>query len=200
MPFIRYKDKNILFVHVPKTGGTTIDRWLEQHGGVQFLDIHPVQGCCNCSPQHFMAGDILRMFSHGYFDFIFAIVRNPYARLESEYRWQERTNKDIEPFPLWLATSLQEYITTPWVADNHFRPQVEFLCKEVRTYRFEDGMEQIMRSVAQETGLPLNNDFARRCLHNQHFSRTIEWSDELRAPVNSIYAEDFAALGYPRLG
>ena len=32
MPAYRIHNKNVLFIHVPKTGGTTVESFLETHG------------------------------------------------------------------------------------------------------------------------------------------------------------------------
>lgn len=68
---ILHEEKNYLFVHIQKTGGTSISDCLTRHCGARFL-----------SPSHLQ----LRCLSFsGPRPFIFTVVRNPWERLVSWY-------------------------------------------------------------------------------------------------------------------
>ena len=76
MPIVRINGRTVLFIHVPKTGGTTIENWLMGKGEVSFLASNkpPTFGC---SPQHFTFADFLYLFGRRSWDYAFTIVRDP---------------------------------------------------------------------------------------------------------------------------
>ena len=95
MPY--YPEDNILFIHIPKTGGTalhnyfvkkyhiTIDKY------VHLFDLYYLRGHKMLSLQHLT---YLELANSSYIDLtnknlkIITIVRNPYTRLISELLWQ----------------------------------------------------------------------------------------------------------------
>ena len=70
---------SFLFVHVPKTGGGTINRILEHHGGDQLA-------------VHLKAAEALDAIGDVAFEaaISFGVRRNPFARALSGFRWQQR--------------------------------------------------------------------------------------------------------------
>ena len=101
MPILTTGTKRILYIHVPKTGGTSVEDLLRSYGGDLTL-YSPRNAGLPCVAQHFH-GEVLRELlglgnsvgnradEHG-FDFIFMTVRHPISRLLSEYRHQRGSN------------------------------------------------------------------------------------------------------------
>ena len=89
MPAYRIRNKNVLFIHVPKTGGTTVESFLETHGksslhnqGVKLLKPLSDSFLTRSLPlQHFHADLLVAMFAPDFFDYTFMIVRDPLERL-----------------------------------------------------------------------------------------------------------------------
>ena len=79
--------KKIIFIHIPKTGGTTIEDYMERikkpifRGGYGILK--------DIVYQHFDYKDYIKFFGNEMFNEFttFSIVRNPYNRMISEYYW-----------------------------------------------------------------------------------------------------------------
>ena len=90
MPY--YKEKNILFIHIPKTGGTVIENQLKTklkqslYGGI--IRTSPYDGS---SPQHLFYKTIFEHKEKLNVDFqnikVFSVVRNPYDRIISDLFW-----------------------------------------------------------------------------------------------------------------
>ncbi|WP_138467540.1 sulfotransferase family 2 domain-containing protein [Poseidonocella sp. HB161398] len=199
MPFIETGGKRIFFVHIPKTGGQTVEAWL---AGLGPLRLHSVglPAALNCTPQHLRWLDVTQIFGEDAFDYAFAVVRNPFARLESEYRmaWIQAKQgffRAAPRFSLWLEQALDAYEDNPFSLDNHLRPSSAFLGREVEVFRFEDGLAQAVASVAERTGLA-----APAALPHENasagFEGEIRWDIPLVDRVAQIYADDLRRFGY----
>ena len=77
-------EKRVLFVHVQKTGGSTIDRMLEE----AIPDVAYLQGLRG--GRHARLGPALKAYPELSDYFIFGFVRNPWARMYSWYSMMRR--------------------------------------------------------------------------------------------------------------
>lgn len=200
MPFIEHEGRRFLFIHVPKTGGTTIERWLAEIAPLAFR-CTDIPNCARITPQHYTHNDISACFPPGWFDFKFTVVRNPFARIESEYRMRHllATSGPIgnfAPFGQWLERTLDQYRSNPWVLDNHIRPQVQFLGEGVHLYRLEEGMDTILRRVCAASGLPQPAGGREREMSSASFTGEVRWTEYEVGLVQEFYARDFARFGY----
>lgn len=203
MPFIEYGGKRILFIHIPKTGGQSVERWLSEHGKLRFHNAGTPLSA-RCTPQHFRWTDLRELFGADYFDYVFTIVRNPYERIESEYRmtWilgMQGFFRAAPGFAAWLDSTLESFGKTAFFRDNHFRPQSEFIGKAVRVFRFEEGIGPILDQVAHDTGLPppvrVAHDNA-----SSDFAGQIDWDIPQLDQVARLYADDLRRFGYDPAG
>ena len=194
MPFIEYNKKKVLFVHIPKTGGSSTERWLESIAKLR-CKTSEIPAFIKCTPQHLTLSELQELFGESYFDYTFSIVRHPYTRLESEYRWRFFTRQTALSFSAWSTAALETYRSNSWYYDNHFRPQVEFLGTPIRLYRFEDGLQQILQTVSAETGIPSPQIVPREKWAGGSNPQLI-WTPELRLAVHEIYRQDFIDLHY----
>tara|TARA_B100001248_G_C27393062_1_gene463621 strand:+ start:961 stop:1581 length:621 start_codon:yes stop_codon:yes gene_type:complete len=134
MPY--YKQKNILFIHIPKTGGTVIENALKKetkqtlYGNKNNWN-EPYRGI---SPQHLFYNTIFKNKRILNVDFqnikVFSVVRNPYDRIVSDLFW----NKLIEP--TFTAKEVNNVIRNIYFGkckknlDNHNVPQYKFVTDE----------------------------------------------------------------------
>lgn len=199
MPFIQFQNRNILFVHIPKTGGSSVEAWLEQHGKLHLFSVGKPPAL-NCTPQHLRYWDLRQLFDPAFFDYAFTIVRNPFHRLESEYRMRmivqaEQLVAKHTDFPIWLHAQLDAFERNAFHLDNHLRPLWHFASDRTEVFRFEDGLDQIIAKVAARTGLPQPVTIPR-AMTSERFDGVIEWDQADILRVQTIYQKDFETFGY----
>ena len=203
-----------IFVHVPKTAGTSITAWMEPSlrwndlvlGGTEFGE--------RVQPAYRERRDIRRIIGAGVWGefFSFAFVRHPYTRLVSFYNWQRAAIGRAAPdAPLWSWPSIQAHLRSgsfsELIRDEQFlgslagRPQADWVCDEEDRCivdfvgRFED-LAAGIRTVADRIGLPvavlgtLNTTPADRPLGG-HFGGESDY--EL---IHDLHRRDFEMFGY----
>ena len=197
MPIFEIGAKRVLFIHIPKTGGSSIVDWLRGKGMSSLYGlIH--SNTCRCNPQHFTWADIKFLYPDHLWDFAFTIVRNPYDRLVSEYNWRLQQdnvlNKNLIDFERWLLFLSERLRKDPFVLDNHLRPQGDYLSERLTIFRFEDGLEKIAGEICSK--LEITNDFGNRII-NMSTPADAVWTHQCYEIANKIYTNDFDILNYP---
>lgn len=199
MPFFNVNGKNVLFIHVPKTGGTSVESWMSDHATVRFRSVG-VPDALQCTPQHLRMTDFRKLFGDDFFDYAFMIVRNPYDRIVSEYRMRAAEAiqgfwGEAPTFSQWLESSLKLQQRDPWCLDNHLRPQWEFVGSGVDVFKFEDGLENIVRRVADRIGLAAPDALPRKMELGGSVG-SVDWDHHDRILVRKQYDRDFLEFGY----
>ena len=203
MPIYRINGLNVLFIHVPKTGGTSVEKFLLGHAepalhnrGVKLLK--PISDGLlspSLAMQHFHAELLEGMFPKGFFDYAFMVVRHPMQRLVSEYghsRGLGRIDSRL-PFNAWAHMMLTVQKIEPSFSNNHFRPQADFQCFGAEVLHFEDGMPAVLRHVALKLGLPE----PETAPHEKRSGSEVKHiSPSLVARAARVYARDYESFGY----
>ncbi len=153
MPLFRNQDKIIYYAHIPKTGGSSVERALKDAGAKTALHFPKRLGYSNSTPQHMHAEIYENFVPAQFYDFAFTIVRHPIDRLLSEYKWRLKLKQTKLDFNSWANTGLKKYRDNNYLMDNHIRPQYEFIGENVKVYKFEDGLELPLREASQRLGL-----------------------------------------------
>lgn len=215
MPIYQLGGRRILFVHIPKTGGSSVSRWLGAAGAEGFRI--PARTALPCPPQHFHAALLQALFpGPGWFDYAFAITRHPEARILSEYTWRKSEGRKLRDwgglrrraigevseaargrdFARWLRRSLRAAARDPYHLSNHLRPQVEFTALEgLEVFRLEDGLAPVFARLAEVTGLTPPQELPREKATG---GLPVPLAPETRALIEAHYAADYDALGYAR--
>jgi hypothetical protein len=218
MPYL--KDEQVIFIHIPKTGGTSIeryftmcraeclwfDRWDRDMSG--FLDTHALQlgdhPKRTYEPQHYPA-ELLRLLIQEFDQcFTFTFVRNPYTRILSEYYWsrqvilREQVDFDPDDFHSWVVQFLS------CIDSSHKEPQVSFIPDTIDFIgRFESLNKDIVRLhdllVSNKTIDPIS----AKCPfpHVQHTGMRKETiisriEKETKECIYRVYNDDFTRLNY----
>ena len=210
MPVYQIRDVNknercVLFIAVPKTGNTAIHYKFLKDGWSSFYDqrFNSIIGKQKCPAQHFHAQILYSLFNIESFNDVFMVVRNPYRRIISDYLWFTRNCNDLErpKFDAWLPKVLNLYLKNPFVGDNHLRPQIEYLVKGTRVFRYEDGLHNIVKDVYNKVGFIDNSN---NCVGNHNTSREntgfnvndINPSRNSLELIKKFYYKDFQHFNY----
>ena len=212
MPSLNLESRLIWFAHCPKAGGTSVEqfmvaRWGDAVGHLHWgWDIWWRQGGWRMaqppnSPQHLTWEDALESLPAPP-DMVFALVRDPAARMASEHRWQRRGRRGTIPgkllaslpFSLWLRVMLAAARMNPHAFDNHFRPQTEFVPDTARVFRLEDGIEPVLCWLAETAGDPVGD---LQIPHAIPTGRVTRVTPADRALIEQVFEMDYRRFGYP---
>lgn len=162
----------VSFVHINKTGGTSIEKAL----GLPFLHMTAVQ-------LRALIGEVRwkRRFS-------FAFVRNPWDKVASHYRFRVKTNQtglgdDPIPFSQWVRRAYGDrdptYYDNPqmfmqqieWVADEQGKILVDFIG---RFERLHDDFDEVCRRIGRSATLPHVKSTGSRDYRPLYDDRSVE--------------------------
>lgn len=206
MPVFIREDKRVLFVHVPKTGGSSVERLFIASGWkARYLDRKVGVGTANwlrrCSPQHMHADMLNLLFRLDRFDLVFMTVRDPIARFRSEYSMRHRDDlrTDSGLVDAWTDQAFAKYADNPFIHDNHLRPQSEFRVAGAEVYKLEDGLDRAVADLRQRFGLELDEEIPHhmsRAKQSGIPSEQVQISAETDKRLRDFYRDDFALFGY----
>lgn len=199
MPFIHHRGKNFLYLHVPKTGGGSIEKWLGSLAPLHFHSVGIPQAL-KCSPQHLRMADFRALFGEDFFDHSVMTVRNPYDRIASEYRMRVKLAgqgfwKAGPSFSHWLEEQLTRATSDPHTLNNHLRPQWQFGGTGVEVLKFENSLSAMIGRMAAILGV----DPPAEIPHEHRVDDpaiTVSWDQVDRIRVAEFYARDFDLFGY----
>lgn len=195
MPLIRHDGNLVFFVHVPKTGGTSIEKALKDAGAsVALLYGSRFEGFCKTTFQHLNAEIYEKVIPPAFYDYSFAVVRHPFTRLVSEYYYRRKRGFAKRTFDDWLNRAMKNYRQNPYIMDNHFRPQVDFIRPGVEVFKLEDGLEYPLAAASHHLGLTMPAPSSH--VNKSQSKEPVVWSRRTRARITKFYKADFDRFGY----
>ena len=141
MPYFKNDTINILQIHIPKTGGSSLESYFSNKYNIP-LDIKSLLGyecsttlsdgtVLNSSPQHFTYKTLLKYKDILNIDFnnimIMTIIRNPYERIMSDLFFLQKINKNSSRDD--VSKIIIEYLSDKKL-DNHNIPQYLFVIND----------------------------------------------------------------------
>lgn len=204
---------NCIFVHIPKTAGTSIEAALGMHGDLDFIGKKAYTGQGRNLETFFGAGlqhltaaelkahpDLPLRFEDC---FRFTIVRNPWDRLISALAYdggfdQAQIAKGIDHYSNRIRMIHQDFQRGELFRKKRFLPQTRyFQDKSGRSLvdfigRFEN-LATDWKALQGRLGESVALEHRMRS-NRAHYSA--QYTDETRDMVAEIYAEDITALGY----
>jgi hypothetical protein len=204
MPIFLKNSTRILFVHIPKTGGSAIEN-LFMKSGYDISLFSKNDFSQGCSPQHFHRELLLKNVDTNCFDAIFTVIRDPVSRLISEYNFRmhvrNKREQPLIPISAWIRRTFANYKANPFVNDNHIRPQNEYILPECRIYRYEQGLENIIAGLMVDTNLEENNcrlgKIGRMQMSGNYIGKNNELTISDLIAIRRFYRDDYDKLGYP---
>lgn len=193
-----------LYIHIPKTGGNSINRLF----GV---------GWENHKDLARYATELPSSIVSSYYKF--AIVRNPWERIFSDYNYQKKKSRErdsklflfdargrVRPFRDWLQAVFDQphrYTPDRWGGEvsgsiHRWSPQVDWISLDgqiaVDRVLHLETIDRDFADIASAVNLP-----AQRLPHRNrrwHWHYSWYYDDASRERVASYYARDIAAFGY----
>lgn len=221
MPLLRIGPSVVLFVHVPKCGGSSVEDYLiARFGPLSFLDrqwgsLGRTARWSRSSPQHLQREAIDRIFAAGFVDRIFTVVRDPVARFLSAYthaRLHQRRARWLSPGRLLDKIAVADD-SFHYVYDNHFRPMGTLIPATTTVFKLEDGgdgliawLDALAGSASGPRALPHSNAteefaalMARRNRRRRIFQTALPpvLDPGLKRAIAEVYRDDFRRFGYP---
>lgn len=210
MPLLSKDSKFFYFIHIPKTGGTSIENAARKGGWrVQMLvsgHSHRDMPFLPVTPQHFHGEILDKIFNFSEGLSVFTIVRHPFHRFKSEYYWQTRQGLTNLYASSWISSAMGSCKLNKSVYDNHLRPQIDFLPKNISTTVFkleEDGIEDALR-LLHIKGMPtwrklINKTSREKISKKSIYTQDIEEQFEIeRRAIEAFYLDDMKEFGYER--
>jgi hypothetical protein len=211
MPYFKNNETNILFIHIPKTGGTSVDIYLSKKFDIPlnnkslFLFLKPDLAKeynihINSSLQHMTMNTILKYSKIFNINFkklkIMTIVRNPYDRIISDLFFYNLI--DVNTTQEQTFEIIKEYISNSNL-DNHNIPQYLFITNDqkkifsniiiMRTKTLTDNMHSLgFKDFNQHVNTNNNKINSDNYLNN----------DSIKL-INTYYHYDFEILGYDKI-
>lgn len=201
MPY--YKNKNLLFVHIPKTGGTVIEKEIKQKstqtlysGKRNKLLPVPFNGC---SLQHQFYTTLYKFRDKLDINFdnikVFSVVRNPYDRVISDLFWFKLIKRDYDSDKVYNVIK-NSYLNRNNL-DNHNKPQYKFVTDEmgnliphIKIFKTEE-LNQINDDINKFIGFKIN---IKRGNTNKDYSRYL--NNDSISLINEFYKKDFELFDY----
>jgi len=194
---------NFIFIHIPKTGGTSIERALDSDVKLEHSDSHSgnFEGNTLIDGKHWRTQDYQTNFPNlfdSYFKFMF--IRNPWDRLASRYEWQkltmpkshfnyqkitERTFKEFVQ-QRSLAIS-QKWCYLDLMEDASGNRVIDFVG------RFEN-LQNDFDAVCDTIGVPRQQLLNSNHIQRKHY--TEYYDEETREIVAKHHARDIEYFGY----
>ena len=193
LEMISNKDK-FIFIHIPKCGGTSIERFVLSHYGISNdwtrlypLEVLPMKVRSEFSigfgrQQHMSLSNFSLEKQEEYFSFAF--VRNPWDRIMSSYLYSKRLGHKFTFESFFDSIEFE----------NHCKPQSYFLNKNIDFIGRFETLQEDFNLVCGKLGLePKQLPHENKTVH-KHYT---EWyTDENKKLVQDKYSEDIETFNY----
>lgn len=211
MPYFRNEEINLLLIHIPKTGGTSLEDYFSKKYNIP-LDNKSLYWfnkmyknvSVNSSLQHITYSEIIK-----YNDFFnveinnaltISIVRNPYKRMISDLFWKGIIHMNYTKEQ--VTKCLQNYLYDK-DCDNHNLPQYLFVTDQnkklfphIKILRTETLVQDMHNMGFKDFNVKSNYN------HNK-VNNKINYNDYLNREsiklINEFYHDDFILFGYEKI-
>ena len=191
--------RKIVFIHIPKTGGTSIEQMMREGGKYQlyYLGVRNKR-----SMHHYMAKELKAEMGR-MFDVYrkFSFVRNPYDRIVSEYFWcpfGKRKNVGFDDFLKYVGGIIKSNNYFSNIYHDHFIPQYYFLFDDNNRqmidyiFKFED-FENAVGFIKSK--FKLNGNLPHL---NKGGREELILTEEQKEKIYQMYKVDFDIFNYAK--
>jgi hypothetical protein len=200
------RDRGVLFCHVPKNAGTSIEAALEASGGYSPPHYPPVTLDRHMTWKGGESERILRHIERHTWDrcFKFAIVRNPWDRLVSAWEFTRNRKRHSVSFPEFVGMLLDldlrksealwpDMVSIRW----HTMPQVDHISLNggvaVDFIGRMETLEDDWEAICVRTGCNMKLSHRNRGVHEPYQAY---YTSELAERVAQLFKRDIESFGY----
>jgi hypothetical protein len=210
MPYFKNENVNILFIHIPKTGGSSVDLYFSTKFNISlnynslysfFANLTIVNNTIfNSSLQHITYNQMIKYNNLFNIDFnnikIISIVRNPYERIISDLFWYKKINVNISKKEVFDI--IHQYLVSDDY-DNHNIPQYKFITDDnikiipsIHILHTETLTNDMKDLGYEDFDLVMNNNKVNVDYYNYLNSESIRI-------INDFYHFDFILFNYVKI-
>ena len=193
--------RKIIFIHIPKTAGSSIEHLLRDEGKYE-LDFIGVRN--GRSTHHYMGIELKMILKELYPKYYkFSFVRNPYDRLISEYFWcrinnvGHKFNKTFDEFLDYVEDVIKNKKFFKPIENDHFIPQYSFLFFNKKLI-----VNNIFKYEDIETVVPLIKKRLKIKTSLQHLNKSVKneitLTQEQKDRIYNLYQIDFETFNYEK--
>jgi hypothetical protein len=190
-----------VFIHIPRTGGTTIEKILGIHREWPDLDRQVFHGKFETDNETYQLQHLnytemkaITDISHTDNYFKFSFVRNPWDRLVSEYFWkglQERLS--FKQFVSRVTEIVRNRIEL--VGNNcHLRPQSEFITSEIQFVGKFESFSDDLNEIFEHLHLESKQIPSFAATEHEHYANY--YNAETSREVYEVYRTDIERFEY----
>lgn len=192
MPLYRTTAGVVFFAHIPKTGGTSVEKTLKVAGASEAMKFRKKIGYSKATMQHMHAAIYREAVGKDFADYSFTVVRNPYDRFASEYKMKVLDAGAQDPVHEWAKVNFNRFEEFSYTRDNHIRPQIEFVSKRVEVFTFENGLQAPVEAACKHLELEVPE-----LRHEKRGSKTrLPITTKGLIAISNFYRDDFKKFGY----
>jgi hypothetical protein len=210
MPY--YKSINLLFIHIPKTGGTVIENSIKKDKKYGIQTLYSTSSRNSILPAPFSTYSLQHQFYSTIYDYriklnvnfdkikVFSVVRNPYDRIISDlfhYKLIKPNFSKEEVFNIIKNKYIYKKKSEMHKYDNHVAPQYlyvtdnnEELIKNIKIFHTET-LNENNDELNSFAGININ---IKQSNVNKDYSKYLN-NDSILL-INEIYKKDFELFGY----
>ncbi len=218
--------KKLIFVHIPKTAGTSIEQYMDIHTPGDKANMMTLSGeWMNGLVKHFRAQDIRAILSPEIYDTFetFTVVRNPWDRIASLYHYGKQVitpamkSLGLKDFLVFYTFELFLHLIQTTPNFPGVKPQTEYildedgktiLVKKIFKYENLNSPNQNVKSfLARKMGKDIAKfPHANKLLHNKNLNTDISkyqnfkyqnlYSPETAKIVQNMFSEEIRLFDY----
>lgn len=200
----RMIEKSFLFIHIPKTAGTSVEHFFEKLNCKTFLapkDYKFIRNYLKVAPTHYDFQQIDKIFDLNKI-YSFSIVRNPIDRTISIYNWLKKNSAKSERFEEMGIEEFCEHLfkIDPKIEPQLFtmiKPQYNFISKDiVKVFKLESGLDKILTEVLNDVGLILDGSSKIPFLNKSDKTNNLHINKNTNRLIEKYYEKDFLNFNY----